>query len=210
MLVSFESIDGAGKSTQAKLLADYCYDNQIPHILTREPGTHYLKECGEMRRLLLDPAYSLCPRTSLFLYLADRAQHVNNIIRPALEQGKLVISDRFIDSTVAYQAAEGIFRREDLEALNTFATENLVPDITFWIDLDPIVASERAKQKQEYKGGDRMEKKGLEFQKKVNENFRKLYIKSNRTVRVDGAASKESNAQFILKTILDKILDEGL
>ena len=173
LFITFEGPEGGGKSTQAKLLAKWMKDRNIPHILTKEPGTEHIEECKKIRELLLDPNYSLAPNAELFLFLADRAQHVEQLIKPNLEKGIHVICDRYSDSTKSYQSARGI-SRDKIDFIVDFATGKLMPNITFLLDIPIEVGLERAKAKSIYKDGDRMEKEDNKFHKAVRNNFLKL------------------------------------
>ncbi len=134
MLISFEGADGSGKTTQMKLLENYLIANNYKVTSTREPGgTEYGKR---IRDLLLTPTlHSMAPLTEIFLFMADRAQHVQDIIRPSLEKGHIVLCDRFTDSTLAYQAGGRLFDAGWLMDLNQRTTQNLSPDLTLLFDV---------------------------------------------------------------------------
>lgn len=145
----------------------------IEHILTKEPGDVSIKECVLIRDLLLKPDNDLVDRAELLLFLADRAQHVEKLIRPSLKQGLHVICDRFSDSTRIYQQSRGL-SREKIDTLIGFATSGLVPDITFVLDIPINVGLKRAKDKSKYENGDRMEMAGKKFHEDVRHGFLKL------------------------------------
>jgi len=177
MFITFEGIEGSSKTTQAILLSKWLDKQSIAHLLTKEPGTISSKECREIRKLLLDPDSDLASRAELFLYLADRAQHVEKVITPAiLERGLWVISDRYSLSTYAYQGCgrghlylgqSDWFR----QALNV-ACYDLSPTITFVMDLPVEIGLSRAKSSNtEFEGGDRMERETIEFHKRLREGF---------------------------------------
>ena len=168
LFVTFEGIDGCGKTTQIEMLSSDLKAEGIPFVLIREPGG---TEIGEkIRTILLDKANSrMHARTELLLYEAARAQIVEEKIKPELEDGKVVICDRFFDSTVAYQ---GIARGLGLEAvddLNRWSTAGLAPDITFLLDLDEETAYRRRHGRSDEE--DRLEAEGLAFMKKVREGY---------------------------------------
>lgn len=194
MLISFEGGEGSGKTTHAKLLANWMSGRNIPHILTKEPGSDTIKECKKIRKLLLDPNNDLTDRTELFLFLADRAQHVEKLIKPALEDNKHVICDRFIDSTKNYQSARGLDRQK-IDLLIDFATNGLKPDVTFILDIPVDVGLLRAKAKSIYKEGDRIEKASLKFHEQVRNNFLKM-------------AESLIEDRFIVVNILDKNINQ--
>ena len=182
MFVTFEGVEGSSKTTQAKLLSEWLTNQNISHLLTKEPGTIFSKECQQIRQLLLSPENNLSPRSELLLYLADRAQHVENCIKPALEQNKWVISDRYSWSTYVYQGYGrgligdlGTFFREMLN----YAAGNLWPDLTFIMDVPVEIGLRRAKSSNvEFAGGDRMELEALEFHQKLRDGF--LSVAANR------------------------------
>jgi dTMP kinase len=181
MFVTFEGPEGSGKTTQAGLLSSWLTQLNTDHILTKEPGTIFSKECQDIRRLLLDPSNKLDPTAELFLYLADRAQHVGNCIKPALEEGKWVISDRFSFSTYAYQGCGRgfLFRGSDgdywFNETLEIASWPVQPDFTFVMDLPVEIGLDRARQSNvEFEGGDRMEREELEFHKKLRDGFLKV------------------------------------
>lgn len=162
--ITFEGPEGSGKSTQAALLADALRSIGLLTRLTREPGGDPVSE--QIRKILLDsPDDSITNRAELFLYLAARAQHVENIIRPNLKKGAIVICARYIDSTVAYQGWGGGLSVDMIRTLNNAATGGLIPDITFLMDID---AETGLKRQQDW---NRMERKGLDYHVRVREGF---------------------------------------
>lgn len=175
MFVTFEGIEGSSKTTQAGLLSDWLSSKNIDHLLTKEPGTVLSKECQQIRRLLLSPENNLSPRSELLLYLADRAQHVENCIRPALLDGKWVISDRYSWSTYVYQGyGRGLIKDlgEFFRGMLDYAAGNLWPEKTFIMDLPVETGLQRAKSSnEEFEGGDRMEREALEFHQTLRKGF---------------------------------------
>jgi dTMP kinase len=183
--VTFEGIEGSGKTTQTRLLSEYLTTSGIPHVATREPGGTPLAD--EIRRLLLSPREErVFPETELLLYEAARAQHVHAVILPALSEGKAVLSDRFIDATSVYQGFSRGIDDSRIEELNSFASGGLVPALTFLIDIDPENGFQRL-----YGRGtkpDRMESETMEFHRKVREGYLRLQKEHpDRIVRIDGA-----------------------
>lgn len=165
MFVSFEGADGSGKSTQAELLRDTLAAEGREVVLTREPGGTELGE--RIRELLLDGG-GMAPLAEAALFAASRAEHVEEVIRPALERGATVLCDRYIDSSLAYQGiARGLGLDEILE-LNVAVTRGLLPDVTFLLLLDPEVAASR------WSRADRLESEGLDFQRRVDIAYRSL------------------------------------
>jgi len=175
MFVTFEGIEGSSKTTQAGLLSDWLSRQNINHLLTKEPGTVLSKECQQIRKLLLSPENNLSPRSELLLYLADRAQHVENCIRPALMDGKWVISDRYSWSTYVYQGyGRGLIKDlgEFFRGMLDYAAGNLWPEKTFIMDLPVEIGLQRARtSNEEFEGGDRMEREALEFHQILREGF---------------------------------------
>ncbi|MDD7381034.1 MAG: dTMP kinase [Succiniclasticum sp.] len=164
--ISLEGVDGSGKSTQIQTTAAWLKEQGYEVLVTREPGGTATAE--KIRDLVLDADVPLQPRTELLLYLAARAQHVAEVIKPALAAGRIVLCDRFVDSTLVYQ---GIVRGLDLcriKELNEFASEELMPALTLLLDADPALLEERRKERGVT---DRFEQEGLSFQKKLREGF---------------------------------------
>ena len=175
MLITFEGIDGAGKSTQIKELVHYLTSQGVELITLREPGGTTVAE--KIRQLLLESSHDISPIGELLLFSASRAELVQEIVKPALACGKTVILDRFFDSTTAYQ---GYGRGIDLKLLRSIieiSTCGIAPDITFYLDLEPEEALKRKFSKTsiplEFDGNelDRMERSGLEFYRKVRQGY---------------------------------------
>jgi dTMP kinase len=187
-LISFEGIDGSGKSTQINLLSNWLSEKKIEFIIVREPGGTSISE--RIRDILLDKKnLQLCSESESFLFLSARTQLVTEVIRPALKSGKFVICDRFIDSTMAYQ---GYGRGMDLfqiEAMNNMAIGECVPGQTFLLDVD----IENSIQRRTDSEDDRMESAGIEFLRKVREGYIKLSSQfSNRITLLDSTEDKGS------------------
>lgn len=142
MFVSFEGIDGSGKGTQVQLFTNYLQKNNVDFIYVREPGSTPL---GEQIRNILLTGTTMTAKAELLLFLASRAQLVETIIRPMLAQGKLVVADRFADSSVAYQGFARGLGSDIVKELNNFATGGLKPDLTFYIDVPVELALLRKK-----------------------------------------------------------------
>jgi dTMP kinase len=176
LFITLEGGEGGGKSTQADLLINWMKERNIPCALTKEPGCPEIIECVKMRKLLLDPNNNLTDRSELLLFLADRAQHVDQFIRPNLEKGVNVVCDRYSDSTRVYQSArKGLgLGRQKIDTMLDIATNELDPDLTFILDVPVEIGLERAKAKSIYKDGDRMEKAGIRFHEDVRHGFLKL------------------------------------
>jgi dTMP kinase len=165
IFIAFEGGEGSGKSTQTKALAAWLARRSIDVVATREPGATPLGL--ELRRILLDPATGvIAARAETLLYIADRAQHVDETIKPALAAGKWVITDRYVDSTLAYQGAGRGLPEHELRELCRIAIAGVRPDLTIVLDVDPEVGLARV-------GGspDRMEAEPLEFHRRVRRSF---------------------------------------
>jgi dTMP kinase len=169
IFITVEGCEGAGKSTQAKLLADHLTNQGYQVLVTREPGGTVIGE--KIRGILLDRNHwELTPSVELLLYLASRSQLVSQVIKPALEEGQVVISDRFHHSTLAYQGGARALDMPLVRKINEFATEGILPDMTFLLDLPPEIGLERKGSYDE----DRMEGQGIEFHQKVRQAFLSL------------------------------------
>jgi len=170
-LIAFEGGEGAGKTTQIKLVREWlrgCIREDVPLIVTREPGGTPLGE--EIRALLLGEQ-SPHSRTELLLYAADRAQHVEEMLKPQLARGAIILCDRYVDSTVAYQ---GYGRGLDLnliDRLNQIATGGLESDLTFWLKVDVEIGLQRVQQRG---ARDRLERADLDFHRRVQQGFAAL------------------------------------
>jgi len=175
-LISFEGIEGCGKSTQIKLAAEFLEKQGFQVVVTREPGATVMGR--EIRRLLLSPDFSPEAITELFLYLADRQEHVQKVIKPHLEQGCQVLVDRYIDSTWVYQ---GYARNGDLDLiirLNKLVTGGLLPCRTFLLDCPPELGLQRARSRNFTDGShgneDRFEQLEIAFHQRVRDGFMQL------------------------------------
>lgn len=165
--ISFEGGDGVGKSTQSRLLGTWLGElTGREVVLTREPGGTPLGK--ELRAAVLH-GQDMDPRTEALIYAADRAHHVATLIRPALERGAIVITDRYLDSSVAYQAGGRTLDAREIETLSLWAVEGLCPDATILLDLDPAVAEARRGDRGD--GPDRLERAGDEFHRRTRDAF---------------------------------------
>ena len=186
LFITLEGGEGAGKTTLIEGLARHFEKQGRKVVITREPGATPLGV--KIRHLLLHEKDAPAKRAELFLFLADRAEHVEKLIRPALERGEVVISDRFFDSTLAYQGAARNFPLETLREMNLFATGGLIPDRTFFLDLDPKIGLKRAQNVGEK---DRLESENLQFHEDVRSGFQSLANQENRVKTLDATLSPE-------------------
>ncbi|MBR4430478.1 MAG: dTMP kinase [Clostridiales bacterium] len=203
IFITFEGIDGCGKSTQCELLKNYLESNGKDFLFVREPGG---TEIGErIREILLDKKNSrMTARTELLLFEAARAQITDEVIKPALEEGKIVLCDRFFDSSSAYQGMARGMGMDFVGSLNMAATGGLKPDITFFFDITAEAAFERRGKRGE--ASDRIELAGLKFQEDVRKGYLELAKNSDgRIVTIDAAKGIDEIFAQILETLEGKI-----
>ena len=202
MFISFEGIDGVGKSTQIRLAEDYLRAKGKDVLCTLEPGGTELGQ--EIRNLLLHRKGDVAPRAEALLYAADRAHHVAAKVRPALESGQVVITDRFLDSSVAYQGAGRKLSAEEVRNISLWAVDGLLPDLTVLVDLDPVIAAERRKGTGE--APDRLELEKIDFFQAVRDEFLKLAAaEPNRFLIVDATKTPTEIFEHVAKK-LDELL----
>lgn len=199
LFITFEGADGCGKTTQSKLVQEYLEQSGYEVVWTREPGAKGLGQ--KIRELLLHYDGDVAPMCEAFLFLADRAQHIEHLIKPAVESGKIVICDRHTDSTIAYQ---GYGRGEDikqLKYLNELATGSIKPDLTFVFDVTTDVAQQRVGDEK-----DRMESAGIEFHKKVRQGYLEIAKLEPERVKVIDANNGIEKVFEDTKKILNNFL----
>ena len=177
LFITFEGPDGCGKTTQMKLLAEYFTKNGKEVVLTREPGGKGLGE--KVREILLNYDGEVSDRCESFLFLADRAQNIDIIVNPAVKQGKIVLCDRHIDSTVAYQGYGRGLDIERINMLNNLATNGKKPDLTFVFDVDVETSMKRVGKEK-----DRMESAGMEFHNRVRQGYLELAKQEPQRIKV--------------------------
>lgn len=199
LFITFEGGEGCGKTTISNAVAQRLDELGIEYIRTREPGGTPIAE--KIRNLLLDPENTeMTPETEALLYAAARAQHAEEKIWPAMEQGKVVLCDRWLSSSLAYQGYARNLGVDAVTRINEFGIGIFRPNIEFFIDLQPEVGFERIKNR---KGKDRIEQEGLNFHKEVYNFF------NNNTneyvVRLDGEVSPQTNAQIVVNKILEAL-----
>jgi dTMP kinase len=181
--ITFEGCDGCGKSTQLRLFSEYLTNNGIPHIFTREPGGGKISEA--IREILLSGKnMEMTDACEALLYAAARVQHLSDRVEPALQEGKLVICDRYVDSSMAYQAYGRGLGAEFIGQINGYALKHYTPDVTVFIDLTPEAAFSRKHGADE---NDRLEQAGMAFHKRVYEGYKTLAQQNpERFLCVDG------------------------
>lgn len=173
--IVFEGGEGVGKTTQAKMLVERLWREGHDALLTKQPGGDD-GICRRIREILLDRSYlsTFSPIAELLLYLADKAQHIQHVILPALEQGKIVVCDRYVGVAFSYQHyVRQVCSREEFDYLLSFATRQLIPDYTYWFDLDPALGLQRNGKVAEQQT--RFEDEGLHFHTRAREGFAEYF-----------------------------------
>ncbi|PFG39212.1 thymidylate kinase [Georgenia soli] len=196
--VSFEGGDGAGKSTQRNLLGAWLTGLGHDVVLTREPGGTPL---GQVLRDAVLHGEDLDPRTEALLYATDRAHHVHRLVRPALARGAVVVTDRYLDSSVAYQGAARDLGDGEIRDLSLWATRGLLPDLTVLLDLDPAVGAGRRTA-----APDRLERESLEFHTRVREHFLALAAQEPARFLVLDATAAPEELHAAVRTRLRPLL----
>lgn len=197
--VTFEGGEGCGKSTLIGLLVNYFQENGINFLTTREPGG--LDVCEEIRQIVKYSKEDLTPQTELLLFSASRAQLTHDVIVPALKSGKVVVCDRFYDSTRVYQGYCVDVDDNTVMSITNFATGGLVPEVTFFLDIDPQFAFERKGGKDK---GDRIENKDFSFHEKVRQSFKLLAQKEKRFVVLDATKTLDELLSQVVNTLKQK------
>lgn len=199
--ITFEGCDGSGKSTQLRLLSDYLTKQNIPHIFTREPGGGKISEA--IREILLNGKnMEMTDECEALLYAASRVQHLSDRVEPALKEGKLVICDRYVDSSLAYQAYARGLGDAFVRQINDFALKNYLPDVTIFIDLSP---EEAFKRKHGADQNDRLEKAGSAFHDRVYEGYKAVAkAEPKRVVCVDGKQTPDAIFADVLRILKEK------
>ena len=196
--IAFEGGEGSGKSTQTKLLTAWLESQGRSVLTTRQPGG---TEVGAtLRNILLDPATGdLAPRTEALIYLADKAEHAHKVLRPALASGQVVVTDRYIESMLAYQGAGRDLAPQELGPIAQWATHGLNPDLTIVLDIDPVVGLERAGEP------DRIEAEPLEFHQRVRQFFLDAAAGSAAHTVISAAQSPESVHAHIIEVVAERL-----
>ena len=201
LFITFEGADGSGKTTQLNNVKSFLEQKGFDVVVTREPGA--LEIGQKIRNILLHHDGIVADRCEMFLFLADRAQHVETFIKPAIESGKIVLCDRHVDSTIAYQ---GYGRGQDIQLLkdlNKMAVNGLTPDLTLVFDVSTEVAQERVGSEK-----DRMESAGIEFHKKVRNGYLELQKQECDRIKLVNANNSIEKVFEDTKEIVSKIIQE--
>lgn len=198
LFITFEGGDGVGKSTQVARLVEVLESAGHTVVTTREPGG---TELGiEIRNIVLHHRGDIAPRAEALLYAADRAHHIATFVRPALERGEIVIQDRYFDSSVAYQGAGRVLDGAEIKEISLWATQNLIPDLTILLDLDPREA--RVRLDAEDKEFDRLENEKHEFHARVRDGFLALAAaEPDRWLVLNAADDRDAIAQAIAQKV---------
>lgn len=200
VFVAFEGGEGAGKTTQVRLLHDWLLERGQPTMLTFEPGDTPVGQA--LRAILLGHETGvLASRTEALLYAADRAEHVARVVRPALERGDVVVTDRYLDSSIAYQGAGRELEPDDVARLSRWATDDLVPDLTVLLDLDPELGLRRFDTP-----ADRLEAEPLAFHRRVREGFLALAAATPHRYLVLDASAPRDDVQAAVRQRLEGLL----
>ena len=210
--ITFEGIEGSGKTTQIKLLAKHLELLGYQVVMTREPGGCPISD--KIRSILLDADnQNMCSLTELFLYAAARAQHVTEIIKPALESGCIVLCDRFTDATIAYQSCGRGLERNAIETLNQLACQTFYPDLTVLIDCDPDIGLMRAKKRIEAASGpreERFELEALEFHRRVRDGYLGMALQEpQRFLKIEGSGAITDIFETIAEQVQIRLKDEN-
>ena len=201
LFIVMEGPDGSGKTTQINLLKEYLEEAGYECLITREPGGTVIGE--EVRQLILNPEHKeMSPVTEMLLYAASRAQLVHEVIGPALEEGKIVISDRFVDSSIVYQGIARKLGISTVSAVNAPGIGIYRPDGIFFIDLSE---AEGLRRKKEQKNLDRMEQEGINFHYMVSEGYRKVLSGRPEVMKIDGGRSIDT-IQKKIRNHVDELL----
>lgn len=201
LFIVMEGPDGSGKTTQINLLKEYLEEAGYECLITREPGGTVIGE--KVRQLILNPEHKeMSPVTEMLLYAASRAQLVHEVIGPALEEGKIVISDRFVDSSIVYQGIARKLGISTVSAVNAPGIGIYRPDGIFFIDLSE---AEGLRRKKEQKNLDRMEQEGIDFHHMVSEGYRKVLSGRSEVMKIDGGRSIDT-IQKKIRNHVDELL----
>lgn len=207
MFITVEGPDGSGKTTQLQLLAHALTNKGFEVVVTREPGGTTVG--NGIREVLLSPEYhEMTPRVEMMLYAASRAQNVDQVIRPALERGAIVLCDRFVDASIAYQGYGLEYNLEQILSLNDWATAGVTPDLTFLFDLSPDRARLRMKERGQL---DRIESRDEAFHQRVYEGFKKLLSQHrDRMICIDAMQTIEVIQDEVLDITLERLTERGV
>jgi dTMP kinase len=199
--ITFEGIDGCGKSTQLRLLAAELRESGLNVLTTREPGGTTLGQ--RLRAALLDVEEQVDPLAELLVFAADRAQHVRTVLRPALADDKIVLSDRYADATAAYQGSGRGFKPELIKEIVQLATDSLTPDLTLLFDLTVAESVVRTRRRLAAKRSDRLDSENVEFHERVRNAYLEIAKTNPERVRViDARGSAQQTHQLVMDIVI--------
>lgn len=209
LFITFEGIEGSGKSTQIRHLFEFLRGRDLEVLITREPGGTLAGE--KVRGILLDPMMKgLIPRAELFLYAAARIQHIEEIIQPALAAGKVVLCDRFVDATVAYQGYGREIPLSEVKVVNSLAALDLKPDLTFLLDLPVEAGLKRARERNEADASSatsRFEQEDLDFHGRVREGYLAIAAADRPRVKIIPADQPVERVAKQIQAVASRALD---
>ncbi|MDC0991527.1 dTMP kinase [Pontimonas sp.] len=198
LFVTFEGGDASGKTTQIGLLAAWLKEQGKTVVVTREPGGSDLG--NELRDIVLHRRGFIAPRAEALIYAADRAHHIHEVVRPALERGEVVLQDRYLDSSVAYQGAGRVLDPSEVREVSLWATEGLMPDVTVLLDVPADIGL--ARQASEERAYDRLEAEALEFHERVRDSYLAIAQENpDRVVVIDGTAAIDEVHRAVLERV---------
>lgn len=205
IFISLEGIDGSGKTTIAKIIKDKLTQKGLDVLLTREPGGETISE--KIRDLILDPENeNMTPWTEALLYIASRKQHLDKVIIPALRNGTVVISDRFMDSTTVYQGFARRLGITDIDEVQNIVIGSAKPDLTLFFDISPAEAKERMQNRT--RKADRMDRESDDFYEKVYEGYRMLINENSNRIKVIDARKEidviSRQAMYLIEELLEE------
>ena len=205
LFITFEGPDGAGKTSVADAVCERLSEMGYDVVHTREPGGIAISE--DIRNIILDPKNTMMDaRTEALLYAASRRQHLVEKVFPAVEQGKIVICERFVDSSLAYQGYGRGLGIDAVLSINLFAIDNTYPDLTIYLDVDEKTGLERISNRQ---NKDRLDQESIEFHHLVNEGYQEVLRRfKDRITVIDASKSKEEVIEASMKAITEKINDQ--
>ena len=208
VFITFEGIDGCGKSTQLRLLTSELRARKLEVVNTREPGGTTIGQ--KLRAALLDVKEQVDPLAELLVFAADRAQHVRTVLRPALAQDKVIISDRYADATVAYQGSGRGFQPELIQQIVQLATDGLTPDLTLLFDLTIAESAVRTRRRKAAKRSDRLDSEKVEFHERVREAYLEIAKANPNRVRViDAKGSAQETHELVMDIVVPYLEERG-
>ena len=206
--ITFEGIDGCGKSTQLRMLTGELRARGLDVLTTREPGGTTLGQ--KLRAALLDVEEQVDPLAELLVFAADRAQHVRTVLRPALDENKIVISDRYADATAAYQGHGRGFKPELIQQIIQLATDGLMPDLTVLFDLSVPESAVRTRRRVAAKRTDRLDREKVEFHERVRDAYLEIAKSNPDRIRViDASGSAQQTHKLVMDLVIPFLGERG-